>query len=305
MESLYRDAALATESSTAGSITRSVSVVCVSSSSPGTAAVCALYKAVVAQHVKSAEPAGKAILEARPVSTNRLELTDDARLRRLRAVVRLLDTVIEIPGTGWRIGLDAIVGLVPGLGDLVTTAMSAWIVREARLLGVSRSARIRMGWNIAIDFLVGAVPVAGDFFDAAWKANVKNLEIIERDLAHNRIRGEPSPLDTSVASSPLRRPSAGAWPLEAGARAPSRPAFQGDPVKPKVATAAIVAIIAAIWSFFSGAFWGLILAIIAVVAGAIGMLIAVSPRRRGGLLSIGAIALGVIALVRAVFVALF
>jgi hypothetical protein len=76
-------------------------------------------------------------------------------------------------------------------------------------------------------------------------------------------------------------------------------------MKPQIATAAIIAIVAAIASFMSGAFWGLILAITAVVAGGLGMLIAVSPRRRGGLLSVGAIILGVIALVRAVLVAVF
>jgi hypothetical protein len=76
-------------------------------------------------------------------------------------------------------------------------------------------------------------------------------------------------------------------------------------MKPQIATAAIVAIVAAIASFMSGAFWGLILAIAAIVAGGLGMLIAVSPRRRGGLLSLAAIILALIALVRAVLVALF
>jgi len=255
--------------------------------------------------VRPAELSEPAVVEVSPRFADRPTLGDDARLSRLRAIVRLLDTAIEIPGTGWRIGLDAILGLVPGLGDLVTTAVSAWTVREARLLGVSRSARIRMGWNIAIDFLVGAVPLAGDFFDAAWKANVKNLEIIERDLERRAgRRAEPLPLLRSLTGSPLRR-SPRAGPLAGKAPVPIRPPFQGVAVKPKVATAAIIAIVAAICSFFSGAFWGLILAVVAVVAGGIGMLIAVSPRRRGGLLSLAAILLGVIALVRAVFVALF
>jgi Domain of unknown function (DUF4112) len=112
------------------------------------------------------------------------------RLRRLRAVVRLLDNAFQIPGTRFRVGLDAIVGLVPGVGDLLTTAVSAWILHEARILGIKRRTRIRMGWNIAVDFLVGAIPVAGDFFDAAWKANVKNLALIERELSRRAGAGQ-------------------------------------------------------------------------------------------------------------------
>lgn len=107
----------------------------------------------------------------------------DPRLRRLRDLVRLLDSAVQIPGTDWRIGLDGIIGLIPGLGDVVTTVMSAWIIREARLLGVRKHTRVRMGWNLALDFVVGALPLAGDLFDMAWKANVRNLRLIERDLA--------------------------------------------------------------------------------------------------------------------------
>jgi Domain of unknown function (DUF4112) len=109
------------------------------------------------------------------------------RLNRLRQVARLLDTAFEIPGTGWRFGLDSIVGLIPGVGDLVTTALSAWIVREARMLGVRRRTLVRMVWNVVIDFTVGAVPLAGDVFDVVWKANRKNLELIERDLARQGV----------------------------------------------------------------------------------------------------------------------
>jgi Domain of unknown function (DUF4112) len=259
--------------------------------------------------VRQAEPATKPII-LRPLSQwpePGHPLADETqRLRRLRAVVRLLDSAFEIPGTRFRIGLDAIVGLVPGLGDLVTTAASVWILNEARLLGVTRRTRIRMGWNIAIDFLVGAVPLAGDFFDAAWRANVKNLALIERDLSRRSGRETARSLRSSAPLMPLvSEPGPDGWPTESDTLAQERPTRGGARMKPTIATAAIVAICAAIASFMSGAFWGLILAIVAVVAGGLGMLIAVSPRRRGGILSLASIGLGVIALVKAVLVAVF
>jgi hypothetical protein len=221
----------------------------------------------------------------------------DRRLRRLQGLVRLLDTAFEIPGTKWRFGLDGIIGLIPGVGDLVTTTLSVWILREARILGVSQATLVRMGWNVVVDFVVGAVPLAGDIFDVAWKANRKNLALLERDLYQRRLRPqEPLSRRGEVeVLPPINR--AGGWPHPDAA--------EGTRVKPKIAAAAVIAIVAAIASFMSGAFWGIILAVIAVVAGTLGMLIAVSPRRRGGILSLASIGLGVIALVRAVFVAIF
>jgi Domain of unknown function (DUF4112) len=104
------------------------------------------------------------------------------RLRRLRALARLLDSAYEIPGTKWRFGIDALIGLVPAVGDLITTAIAVWVLKEAKTLGVRRRTRARMAWNVVIDFVGGAVPLVGDVFDVAWKANLKNLELIERDL---------------------------------------------------------------------------------------------------------------------------
>jgi hypothetical protein len=234
-----------------------------------------------------------------PLPARRLERAHDPRaepdwrLRRLRSVVRLLDTVFEIPGTGWRIGLDAIVGLIPGIGDLVTTGLAAWIITEARHMGVSRTTLVRMAWNVGIDFLVGAVPVAGDVFDAAWKANVKNLQLVERDLAR---RGRIVPDDP--------RPAAGVpQELQEDFSGPER--GENDHMEPRITTAAVVAIVSAIASFMTGAFWGLILAIVAVLAGVLGLLLAVSRSRRGAILSIAAIVIGAIALVRALLVAVF
>jgi hypothetical protein len=102
--------------------------------------------------------------------------------RRVESMERLLESAFPIPGTNMRIGLDAVVGLVPVIGDLVTTAMGAWLVWEARNLGMSKFQLVRMAGNIGVDALVGAVPVVGDLFDFAFKSNTRNLKILKRYL---------------------------------------------------------------------------------------------------------------------------
>ena len=99
-------------------------------------------------------------------------------LARLDRLARLLDTAISIPGTKIRFGADAIVGLVPGIGDAVTTGLSAYIVYEAHRLGVPRPLLARMVANVAADGLLGAVPIVGDVFDVMWKANRRNLRLL-------------------------------------------------------------------------------------------------------------------------------
>ena len=104
-------------------------------------------------------------------------------LDRLRQVAELYDAGIRIPGTRFHIGLDPIIGLIPGLGDLIGAGVALWIVAEAIRLGASGFVLFRMLVNIAIDTLGGAIPVAGDIFDAFWKANLKNVRLLERHLA--------------------------------------------------------------------------------------------------------------------------
>jgi hypothetical protein len=106
----------------------------------------------------------------------------DATLARLRRLAVLLDTAVVLPG-GMRIGADAIIGLAPGIGDVVTTAMAAYFVYEARRLGLPKHKVARMIGNLAIDGLVGAIPILGDLFDVAFKANMRNLAIIEEHFA--------------------------------------------------------------------------------------------------------------------------
>lgn len=95
---------------------------------------------------------------------------------------RLLDTAIRFPGTNMRFGLDALIGLVPGVGDVVGAGMSGFIILTAARLGAPPSVLVRMLANVGLDTLVGAVPVAGDLFDAAWRANTRNAALLERHL---------------------------------------------------------------------------------------------------------------------------
>lgn len=100
------------------------------------------------------------------------------RIERLDRLATLLDTAFVIPGTNIRFGADALIGLAPGIGDSVTTALAAYIVYEAHRLGVPRRVLIRMIGNVAIDGIVGAVPVFGDVFDVAFRANRRNVRIL-------------------------------------------------------------------------------------------------------------------------------
>ena len=109
-------------------------------------------------------------------------VAEQERLERLRRLGYLLDNSIPIPGTGYRIGLESVIGLVPGLGDLVGGGFSAWIILQAARLGAPPSLLARMGWNLLVDLGVGAIPLLGDLFDAGFKANMRNLALLDRHL---------------------------------------------------------------------------------------------------------------------------
>ena len=104
------------------------------------------------------------------------------RIARLDGLATLLDTAFFIPGTNIRFGIDAMIGLVPGIGDVITTAMSLYIVHEARQLGAPRHLIARMLANVALDGVVGAVPLLGDAFDVMWRANRRNMALLRNHL---------------------------------------------------------------------------------------------------------------------------
>lgn len=117
-----------------------------------------------------------------------------AALERIRRLAWLLDNSIPIPGTRMRVGLDPILGLIPGVGDAAGMLLSGYIVVEAARLGASRATLLRMGWNVLVESVIGVVPLAGDLFDAGWKANARNVALLERsavlpDRARRNDRG--------------------------------------------------------------------------------------------------------------------
>lgn len=103
-----------------------------------------------------------------------------ARIEQLQAFAELLDGQFKLPGTNIRFGLDAIIGLVPGIGDFVSGGISIWLIREAQRLGAPKWLIARMAWNVVVDASIGVVPLVGDVFDMAWKANRKNMELLNR-----------------------------------------------------------------------------------------------------------------------------
>ncbi len=105
-----------------------------------------------------------------------------ARIARIDALATLLDTAFILPGTNIRFGFDAMIGLVPGIGDLITTGLSLYIVSEARALGAPRHLILRMLANVALDGVVGAVPLLGDAFDVMWRANRRNMALLRKHL---------------------------------------------------------------------------------------------------------------------------
>ena len=115
---------------------------------------------------------------------DRIRTPDDrTRMRDVDRLAHLLDDLIPIPGTKIRVGLDSILGLLPGGGDLVGGALSAWILVAATRLGAPPAVIARMGANVLLDTVVGVVPVLGDLFDVAWRANRRNVDLLGRYVA--------------------------------------------------------------------------------------------------------------------------
>jgi hypothetical protein len=109
-------------------------------------------------------------------------LTREQRLARLEGLAKLLDVAFIVPGTNIRYGIDGLIGLIPVVGDIITTAISLWLVREARALGAPWHITARMLGNVALDGAVGIVPFVGDAFDVMFRANVRNVKMLRNWL---------------------------------------------------------------------------------------------------------------------------
>ena len=123
--------------------------------------------------------------------------------RRLEAMEGVLERLFVIPGINRPIGLDSIVGLIPVIGDIVTASMGAWLVWEARNLGMSKFHLARMAGNIGVDTLVCAVPLVGDLFDFAFRSNTRNLKIVKRYLDKHH------PSTMTIEGETVARPNSG------------------------------------------------------------------------------------------------
>jgi hypothetical protein len=100
----------------------------------------------------------------------------------LRRIAWIMDDLIRVPGTSRRFGLDPVLGLIPGGGDIAGGVLSAYILVAASRLGAPSSVIMRMGWNVVVDTVLGAVPLLGDLFDASWKANRRNVALLDSYL---------------------------------------------------------------------------------------------------------------------------
>ncbi|MBD2232981.1 DUF4112 domain-containing protein [Phormidium tenue] len=103
-------------------------------------------------------------------------------LNRIRRISRLMDTAFKIPVLGLKVGWDPVLGLIPGLGDLIATAVSAYVIVLAARFGLPRGILAQMVLNIGLEAVVGTVPLVGDLFDAFYKSNVRNLKLLEAHL---------------------------------------------------------------------------------------------------------------------------
>jgi len=129
-------------------------------------------------------------------------MATDSDVRTARALARVLDSAVGIPGTKLRVGLDAILGLIPGGGDVAAAALSGYIVLTAARRGVPRAVLGRMLLNVLVDTAVGSIPVLGDLFDVAFKSNVRNVELLERhELQPTAVRRQSRAVVAAVAAA--------------------------------------------------------------------------------------------------------
>jgi len=110
------------------------------------------------------------------------------RLQRIRRLAWLVDAAFVIPGTGFRFGLNSLIGLAPGAGDAMLGALSFYIIYQAARLGTPRALLLRMIGNVLIEVVGGSIPILGDLFDMALKANIRNIRLLESHLQATKLR---------------------------------------------------------------------------------------------------------------------
>jgi hypothetical protein len=112
------------------------------------------------------------------------------RLQRVTRVARLMDRAVRVPGTRFTLGFDALIGLLPVVGDWATGAIGVWAIYQAWRMGAPRALLGRMATNLVIDAAIGSVPVVGDLFDIGWRAQARNADLltdwVERSAEHGR-----------------------------------------------------------------------------------------------------------------------
>ena len=112
---------------------------------------------------------------------------NEEKLLRLKLLSERLDELTKIPGTNQKIGIDAIIGVIPILGDFIGVVFSTYIMYSGIKMGVSSKVVTKMAANIAIEFIIGSIPIIGDIFDVLWKANKRNVELIENATAEKQV----------------------------------------------------------------------------------------------------------------------
>jgi hypothetical protein len=132
----------------------------------------------------------QATLSAHPVVADAVHTRQQAR-KRVIALARLMDSAFEVPGLRTRVGLDAVLGLAPVVGDVISAAIGLYIVHQARELGASRWLQARMIGNLLADAALGAVPLAGDLADVYFRANIRNLKLMQKALGEPYIDVQP------------------------------------------------------------------------------------------------------------------
>jgi hypothetical protein len=121
-------------------------------------------------------------MSRRIVTPTSTETTGDSRLDDVRVLARVLDSAVRVPGTNMRVGLDAVLGLVPIVGDVAGGVFASYVLVQAARLGAPPSVLMRMLVNVGVDGLVGTVPLLGDVFDVGWKSSTRNVALLERHL---------------------------------------------------------------------------------------------------------------------------